>query len=241
MKKLAAKQQCFVEEYLIDLNATAAYRRAGYRARGNSAEASAAKLLRHPKVAAAITAAQQARSERTEITADMVLQHWWAIGTANANDLIQLRRLCCRHCYGIDFAYQWVDADEYDAALRAAAMVENADMMRMPKDDGGYGFNKTLTPHRSCPKCFGEGHEDVYAYDTRHLRGQAKLLYAGVEITRDGMKIKMRDQDKAMENVARHLGMFKEKIEVEAGENLADLIAMRRARAIRRGTEEKDT
>lgn len=239
MKKLAAKQAMFVEEYLVDLNATAAYRRAGYRARGNSAEASAAKLLRHPKVAAAITAAQEARSARTEITADMVLQHWWAIGTANANDLIQLRRLCCRHCHGIDFEYQWIDAAEYDAAVRGAAMVENADPRTFPTDDGGYGFNKTMAPHRDCPKCFGEGHEDVFAHDTRQLKGAAKLLYAGVEITRDGMKIKMRDQDKAMENVARHLGMFKEKIEVDAGENLAALIAARRAKAMRRTTNEE--
>lgn len=233
MKGLAGKQARFVEEYLVDLNATAAYRRAGYSARGGSAEASASKLLRHHKVAAAIAAAQAARSERTEISADMVLQHWWQIATANANDLIQLRRVCCRHCYGIDFEHQWIDVEEYLAAMKAAAMVENADPRTFPTDIGGYGFNKTLVPHRDCPKCFGEGREDVFAHDTRHLKGAARMLYAGVEITRDGMKIKMRDQDKAMENVAKHLGMFKEKIEVDAGENLAALIAARRAKVMR--------
>lgn len=240
MKNLAGKQARFVEEYLIDLNASAAYRRAGYRARGNSAEASAAKLLRHPKVSVAIAAAQEARSERTEITADMVLQHWWDIAKANPNDLIQLRRVCCRHCYGIDFDYQWVDAAEYDSTLKLAAMVENADPRTFPTDDGGYGFNKTLIPHRDCPQCFGEGHESVFAHDTRQLKGAARLLYAGVKVTRDGLEIKMRDQDKAMENVARHLGMFKEKIEVDAGENLAALIAARRAKAMRRSTSEEE-
>jgi len=68
------KQQRFVEEYLVDLNATAAYLRAGYAARGNAAEVSASKLLRNPKVSAAVAAAQQERSERTKIDADWVLR-----------------------------------------------------------------------------------------------------------------------------------------------------------------------
>jgi phage terminase small subunit len=54
---------------------------------------------------------------------------------------------------------------------------------------------------------------EVHAADTRTLSPKAKLLYAGVKQTRDGFEIKMRDQDKAMENVAKHLGMFVEKHE----------------------------
>jgi phage terminase small subunit len=68
------KQKRFVEEYLIDLNATAAYRRAGYTAKGNAAEVNAARLLRNAKVQKAVTEAQEKRSERTAITADYVLQ-----------------------------------------------------------------------------------------------------------------------------------------------------------------------
>jgi phage terminase small subunit len=44
-KTLTCKQDEFVRHYLVDLNATAAYRRAGYGARGNSAEVNAARLL----------------------------------------------------------------------------------------------------------------------------------------------------------------------------------------------------
>ncbi|MBU3887630.1 terminase small subunit [Methylosinus sp. KRF6] len=71
---LNARQQRFVEEYLIDLNASAAYQRAGYTARGNAAEVNAAKLLRNTQVAAAIELAMSERSLRTEITADRVLK-----------------------------------------------------------------------------------------------------------------------------------------------------------------------
>jgi len=68
------KQQRFVEEYLIDLNATAAYRRAGYAAKGNAAEVNAARLLRNAQVQAAIVEAKAARSEETGINAAWVLK-----------------------------------------------------------------------------------------------------------------------------------------------------------------------
>lgn len=72
--KLAPKQQRFVDEYLIDLNATEAYKRAGYKAKNaNVAGVEAHKLLKNPKIAEAIAAAQQARQERTHITQDRVL------------------------------------------------------------------------------------------------------------------------------------------------------------------------
>lgn len=68
------KQQRFVDEYLIDLNATAAYRRAGYTAKGNAAEVNAARLLRNAKVVLAVKEAMKARETRTMITQDRVLQ-----------------------------------------------------------------------------------------------------------------------------------------------------------------------
>ncbi len=74
MKKLTPKQAAFVREYLKDLNASAAYKRAGYRATGNAAEVNAARLLRNAQVQAAIQSAMDARAKRTEIQADRVLQ-----------------------------------------------------------------------------------------------------------------------------------------------------------------------
>lgn len=84
---LAPKQQRFVEEYLIDLNASAAYQRAGYLARGNSAEVNAARLLRTAKVQAAITAAQTERAERTKIDADWILRRLSEEISADVADL----------------------------------------------------------------------------------------------------------------------------------------------------------
>lgn len=72
-KELTARQKRFVDEYLIDLNATAAYKRAGYTAEGNAAEAAASRMLSNVKVAEAIQKAMDGRSNETKIDAARVL------------------------------------------------------------------------------------------------------------------------------------------------------------------------
>lgn len=71
--KLTEKQKRFCAEYLIDLNATAAYRRAGYAGQGNTAEVNASKLLRTAKVCAEIAIRQKKLQEKTGITQERVL------------------------------------------------------------------------------------------------------------------------------------------------------------------------
>jgi phage terminase small subunit len=78
MSKLNPRQVRFVEEYLVDLNATQATIRAGYAAR--SAYSTGERLLRNAEIAAAIRAAQEARSRRTEITQDSVARELARIG-----------------------------------------------------------------------------------------------------------------------------------------------------------------
>ena len=69
MTNLPDKQARFVEEYLVDLNATQAAIRAGYREKA-AAEIGYEKITK-PHIAEAIAEAQEVRSERTEITQDM--------------------------------------------------------------------------------------------------------------------------------------------------------------------------
>ncbi len=68
---MTPKQQRFVTEYLVDLNATQAAIRAGYARSGASVEG--VRLLANAKVAAAVAAGQAKRAKRTEIDADYVL------------------------------------------------------------------------------------------------------------------------------------------------------------------------
>lgn len=71
MAGLTPKQQTFVREYLVDLNATQAAIRAGYSAK--TAGAIGDENLKKPEIAQAVQAAMDERAQRTEITADYVL------------------------------------------------------------------------------------------------------------------------------------------------------------------------
>ena len=72
MNGLTPKQQAFVNEYLIDLNATQAAVRAGYSPR--TADKIGSELLGKTRVSKAIQEAQAARAEKTGRTADDVLR-----------------------------------------------------------------------------------------------------------------------------------------------------------------------
>ena len=69
---LTSKQACFTQEYLIDLNATQAAIRAGYSPK--TAEVQGSRLLGNAKGREAVETGMKARSERTEITQDEVIQ-----------------------------------------------------------------------------------------------------------------------------------------------------------------------
>lgn len=69
---MTPKQARFVSEYLIDLNATAAAKRAGYSEK--TAEKIGHQLLEKTRVAAAIASAIKKREKKTEITADRVIK-----------------------------------------------------------------------------------------------------------------------------------------------------------------------
>lgn len=87
MAKLTEKQKRFCEEYLIDLNATQSYLRAGYKAKSNEIACSeGSKLLRNPKVVEYIQELRERQSKRTEITADKVLEE---LGTVAFNRNIE--------------------------------------------------------------------------------------------------------------------------------------------------------
>lgn len=83
---LTAKQERFVAEYLIDLNATQAAIRAGYSEK--TANEQGSRLLANVKIAAAVAEAQAKRSKRTEITQDMVLAELAKIGFSDLRKVL---------------------------------------------------------------------------------------------------------------------------------------------------------
>ena len=82
---LTPLQARFVEEYLIDLNASQAAKRAGSKAKNLTV--AGAEFLANPKVREAIDAAKAARSQETQIDAAWVLKRLADEATADVNDL----------------------------------------------------------------------------------------------------------------------------------------------------------
>lgn len=156
--KLTAKQQRFVDEYLIDLNATAAYRRAGYAAKGNSAEVNAARMLRNAQVQSFLTERMQAREKRTEITQDRVLQEYAKLA--------------------------FLDPRRFYDANGALIPVQN-----LPEDVAAALSGMDVVMERA-----GEDKDGNPAYA-------------------DVKKIKFVDKKGALDSVARHLGMFNDKVQ----------------------------
>ncbi|EKI0124052.1 terminase small subunit [Pseudomonas aeruginosa] len=84
---LTKKQRLFVEEYLVDLNATQAAIRSGYSTR-RAAEIGY-QLLQRPEVAQAIQAAMAERSKRTEVEADYVIRRLREIDEMDVLDILE--------------------------------------------------------------------------------------------------------------------------------------------------------
>lgn len=91
MGKLTDKQRLFIEEYLVDLNATRAYK-AAYPSckKDESAAVNGAKLLRKANVKEKLAERMKEREKRTEITQDKVLMELYNIACANGSDFAKV-------------------------------------------------------------------------------------------------------------------------------------------------------
>ena len=89
---MTEKQKIFADEYLIDLNATRAYRKAYPSVKRDETAAQAgSRMLRNVKVAVYIQERMQERQRRTEITQDRVLKELAAIAFAKATDYAEVK------------------------------------------------------------------------------------------------------------------------------------------------------
>lgn len=86
--ELNKKQICFCEEYIIDLNGKQAAIRSGYSPK--TADVQASRLLTNAKLRQKISDLQQKRSERTEISADKVLNELYNIAFSQVTDFIRV-------------------------------------------------------------------------------------------------------------------------------------------------------
>ena len=175
----------------------------------SNAKTMAWRWLKLPAVREAIRERRLEIAAAASITPEFVLSQWRDIATADPNDLMQLRLVNCRHCRGFNHGYQWTEAEYVEACNLAVLRKQDP-----PDFTGGFGFDGRLDPVEDCPECNGLGEKVIHFTDTRKLKKGARRLYAGVQQTRDGLKIITRDQDAALSNIAKYLGMLIERKEL---------------------------
>ena len=150
---LTAKQKIFADEYLIDLNATRAYKVAYPKVKKDeTAKAAASRMLTNVNVGTYVEKRMKDREMRTEITQDMVLKELAKIGFADVTDFVTI------------------------------------------EDKGPY--------------------KAVQVKTTDEMPGDRLGAIAGIKEGANGIEIKLNDKGKALELIGRHLGMFKDKLEV---------------------------
>jgi phage terminase small subunit len=89
-KGLTAKQQLFCHEYLLDLNASAAYKRAGYTAASKSAIAVGAhQILRNPNIQEYIAILREERKKQTDLKGDDVINQLKAIAFSSISNVVE--------------------------------------------------------------------------------------------------------------------------------------------------------
>lgn len=243
LSQLTDKQEIFVREYMVDWNATQAAIRAGYSS--DTAGQIAYQLLQNPSVREAIETLASARARRLGIDADELMRLWGAIIAVDANEIAQFRRVCCPYCYGTDHQRQYTPEGlaeakrrhDRDRARTLKTSDGKVDIGEFPEYTDDW-YDKRKEPHEDCPECFGEGFGETFFHDTRKLSPGARFLYSGVKEGRDGIEILTLSKEKAMDNLARALGLFKEKdvevnINMVSGDELHRLYAekMQQARA----------
>lgn len=85
---MTPKQQRFVDEYLIDLNATQAAIRAGYSV--DTARQMGSENLSKPDIADAIAEKRRKQAEKLDLSADRVLRELSLIGFSNMADYMRV-------------------------------------------------------------------------------------------------------------------------------------------------------
>lgn len=164
---MTPKQQRFIDEYLIDLNATQAAIRAGYSAK--TAQEQSSRLLSNVMVAAEISKRQEKLADKYEVTQDRIVRELALLGFSNMADYTSATP---------------------DGLLRL-------DLSRLTRDQSAAIAEMTV--------------------DTVPGNGDDPAVTKA--------RIKLADKRGALVDLGKHLGMFKEKLELGASQSLLDALS----------------
>ncbi len=210
---LTPQRARFVEEYLVSLDPRDAALRAGLPPTDGP------RLLASPQIQQAISLASRRALSRQQVYLEDTLRNLVALRDADPNELVEVRRVNCRHCHGQDHERQFTDIEHrhalsaHRASMQKLAAHDPDDPAIVPFDEkGGPGFRLNAPPDPDCPACDGDGELRVVVKDTRTLSHGARLLYDGVKVGAGGsVEVKFRDRGWAEDRIARYAGMFNDR------------------------------
>jgi len=103
--------RAFIDEYLKDLNGTAAYRRVHPNAGVTTAATESSRILRNPKVREAIEVERKKLTQVYGMTKEDLVADLVAIVRADPTELMQIRHVSCDACWDGEKTGNWVDPD----------------------------------------------------------------------------------------------------------------------------------
>lgn len=176
MSKLTDKQMIFANEYLVDLNATRAYKKAYPKVKKDSVAAvNGNRLLRNAKVEEYIEKRMKDRAKRTEVTQDMIIEELSKVAFSNGTDFAKVVRKSYKKPK-LDAKGNIIDEEEVF-------------------------------------------YDDVEIVSTDDLSADKRKAIVSIKQTKFGVVVESADKLKALELLGRHLGMFKDKLEIEGSIN----------------------
>ena len=217
-RQLSARREAFCQQFVVHRDASRAYRAAGFGL-GNGLSTTVAPLASHllakPPIRARISEIDRRSAETWDIS--KIREILVGVITADPNELTSIRVGCCRYCYGIGHAYQWKEREyieELDKAERHNKFAPIEKQKPLPDPAGGFDFDFTREPSKSCPDCRGKGVTRYEAADTTQLGPGGRFLYNGVKKTKDGLEVLTMDRTKAVDMLTRIMGGYEDRVRV---------------------------
>lgn len=226
---LTEKQRKFCRLVLKDpeMRASVAYRDAGYTCKNDAVAATSANaLLKNQKVRDFLAKnrekALQRVAKKTGIDSEAIVAELTRIHQADADELSSYWRTACRYCWSFGYGYKRSPEEMKRARQQHADLVALNDQLppyqkkKIPPFDemGGDDFDCLADPDPNCTECRGLGVGTAVIKDTRKLSKGARALYAGIQQTKDGIKVLTHSKEGFTTLLMRHAGMLIDKREL---------------------------
>lgn len=213
---LSPRMLIFAKEYVKDSNGTRAAIAAGYSPR--SAAVQATRLLANPGVQAVIRAAVEQRMLEKGMEPEDIVRRWTEVALLDMSEFVELRRVPCEYCYSEDGEPLMTEQDyffkqkEHNKERAARRRIDpDDDIGEFPPKHHFKFVDLRKRPDPDCKFCFGVGREMRILKDTRDLSPAARYAFCGVEDIKGSLNVLTLSKANALENLAKHLGVYRDK------------------------------